>query len=144
MERVLAQAHYYCQTQDLRRAMSLELFAQASFKAQRRPDLPAHQRFIAHALRNRYQSIAAQDVPEQMLELLRLAEARGRLTVGSSSLTTAMTIVAALVALFVLYDVAWLAVTRPALGAVIAIIAALGTIGAAVVWLIEDDQTAPL
>ena len=120
--------------------MPLELIAPASFKAELYSDLPAHQRLIASALRSWYQSIAAQDVPEQMIELLRLAEARGRLVVRSSSLTTAMTLVGALVALFLLYDIAWLAVTRPALGAVIALIGAFVAIGVAGVWLIEDES----
>ena len=47
-----------------------------SFKADRGLDVPVRQRRIGRELRRRFHSVVRQQVPEQMIDLLRQAEAR--------------------------------------------------------------------
>ena len=118
--------------------MRPEVAFPVSFNAARRRDVLARQLQIGRALRRSYQAVAMQEIPAQMIELLRQADARGRsLSPRSSSLSLAMSITAAFVALFLLYDFVALSFHQPGVAAVTGVLALLALIGSGTIWLIE-------
>jgi hypothetical protein len=111
-------------------------------------DAPDRQRLIGHALRSELQAVAAQAVPDHMIDLLHQADARWLAATGrdisftgsaapSSSLTVAMAIVGTAIGIWVLYDLVCMASSNPALIAITAFLALLAAIVTGTVWLIE-------
>jgi hypothetical protein len=109
-------------------------------------DVPLRQRRIGRELRRSYRSITKQQVPEQMMDLLRQADAlrrkarfarRSKAQPEMSSVTVAMIVVGALVALYLVLSVASLALSQPATAGFVAFVSLFFAIASAAVWLIE-------
>jgi hypothetical protein len=111
-------------------------------------DVCARQRQIGRTLKRQFDAVAGQSVPDQMLDLLRRADARwvakaGRefefheAGVSTTSLTVALAITTTLIASLTLYDIAAYAVSAPKVVAAGAFIAGLAATFAGAAWLIE-------
>lgn len=111
-------------------------------------DVSARQGQIGRALRRQFEAVAAQAVPDQMLELLRKADAHFAAATGREvrfadgstrlySINIAMAIVGVFIVSWAVYDVALLAMSQPKVMVVAAFAAGLGAIFAGTVWLVE-------
>jgi hypothetical protein len=100
------------------------------------------------ALRKQFEINAGQSVPEQMLELLRKADARfyaatgheARFHDGSTrfySINVAIAIVGIAIVSWALYDIAWLALSEPKILAAVAYLSALAATLGFTAWLVE-------
>lgn len=113
-------------------------------------DVSARQRQIGRALRHQFETVATQAVPDQMLDLLRKADARFKAATGHDvhfsdgstrlySINIAIAIVGLLIVSWALYDVAILALAQPKLIIAAAFFAGLTATFAATAWLIEGE-----
>ena len=112
-------------------------------------DVSARQCLIGGALKRQFDVIARQSVPDQMIDLLRRADARWLARAGRefqftdssmsvTSLTVAMAIVGTLIVLLAGYDVAAWVASEPKTIVAAAFFAALAATIVGAAWLIED------
>lgn len=114
-------------------------------------DVSTRQNQIGRALRRQFEGVAAQAVPDQMLELLRKADARLAATLGHEitfsdgstrlySINVAIAIVGIVIVSWALFDVVTLAMSQPKIMAAAAFFTGLAATCVAAAWLVEDTE----